>query len=274
MGNLLELRRKANSEKAEDHHDCVDLEKRGGQLSGMVKMLAVVLGLLVGLSNAFAAAGIKVLLITGGHGFERQPFFAMFQQNPDFAVTHMEHGKNGSEAYDREDLLTFDAVVLYDMVQKITPSQKERFLDLFEKGVGLVVLHHALVSYQEWPEFERVIGGRYPEDQSKKGKVTEAVGYLHDQKVPVQIVAKRHPITAGLEDFVLHDEIYWGYRVGKDVTPLITTSHPKSAKPLGWTREEKKSRVVYLQCGHGPEAFVDSNYKKLLSQSIQWVARK
>ena len=24
-------------------------------------------------------------------------------------------------------------------------------------------MHHALVSYQDWPEYERIIGGRYPE---------------------------------------------------------------------------------------------------------------
>jgi type 1 glutamine amidotransferase len=92
--------------------------------------------------------------------------------------------------------------------------------------------------------------------------------------VPVVIVAKDHPITAGLKDFTIHDEIYWGYRVQPDVTPLITTTHPKSGKPLGWCRTEGKSRVVYLQLGHGPEAFNDANYRKLLAQSIRWTAKR
>lgn len=223
--------------------------------------------------NGLAEQKLKVLLVTGGHGFDRKAFFGMFEANSGIAVTRVEHGKTGSEAYDRPDLLTYDVVVLYDMVQKITPGQKDRFLSLFEKGIGLVVLHHALVSYQDWPDFERVIGGRYAEDQTKKGKVTEELGYKHDVKVPVHI-AKEHQITAGLKDFVLHDEIYWGYRVGKDVKPLLTTTHPKSGKPLAWTRTEKNSRVVYIQCGHGPEAFADKNYQKLLAQSIKWAAHK
>ena len=42
-------------------------------------------------------------------------------------------------------------------------------------GIGLVVLHHALVSYQHWPEYERIIGGRYPESDGKSGVVTPAV---------------------------------------------------------------------------------------------------
>jgi type 1 glutamine amidotransferase len=85
-------------------------------------------------------------------------------------------------------------------------------------------------------------------------------------------VAREHPITAGIKDFTIHDEIYWGYRVGSKVTPLITTTHPKSGKPLGWCHTYNKSRVVYLQLGHGPEAFNDPNFRKLLANSISWTA--
>jgi hypothetical protein len=163
--------------------------------------------------------------------------------------------------------------VLYDMVQNITDAQKARFLSLFDKGVGLVVTHHALVSYQGWPEFARIIGGTYPEPPDKKGKVTPELGYEHDVDIPV-IVAKEHPITAGVKDFLINDEIYWGFRVAPDSTPLITTTQPKSGKPLAWYRTEKKSRVVYLQLGHGPSAFDNDNYRKLLAQSIRWAAKR
>src|SRR5207253_1263263 len=61
----------------------------------------------------------KVLIITGGHGFEKNPFFAMFQDNPDLTFTNAEHSKTNASAYDRDDLLTYDAVVLYDMPREI-----------------------------------------------------------------------------------------------------------------------------------------------------------
>jgi type 1 glutamine amidotransferase len=226
-----------------------------------------------GAASPADSAKLKVLVVTGGHGFQRDGFFKVFSENPDITFTEAKQGKT-SEAYDREDLLTHDAIVLYDMVQNITDAQKAKFLALFEKGVGLVVMHHALVSYQGWPEFERIIGGTYPEPQDRKGKVTPELGYEHDVQVPVQIVAKNHPVTAGLGDFTIHDEIYWGFRTRADVTPLLTTTHPKSGKPLMWTRREKKSRVIYLQLGHGPEAFANPNYRKLVAQSIQFVANQ
>ena len=87
-------------------------------------------------------------------------------------------------------------VVLYDMVQNITDAQKAKFLSLFDKGIGLVVLHHALVSYQHWPDFERIIGGRYPEADGKSGVVTTEVGYEHDVDIPVVLVSQNHPVSA------------------------------------------------------------------------------
>ena len=197
----------------------------------------------------------------------------MFKDNPAIVFTHAEHAQTNATVYEREDLLSFNVLVLYDMLKEISEAQKAGFLSLFDRGVGLVVLHHALVSYQHWPDYERIIGGRYPEADGKSGAVTDQVGYEHDVEVPVVIVAKEHPVTAGLKDFAIHDEIYWGFRVRPDVTPLISTTHPKSGKPLAWTRAQGKSRVVYIQLGHGPEAFENPNYRRLVSQSITWVAK-
>jgi type 1 glutamine amidotransferase len=215
---------------------------------------------------------VKVLVVTGGHGFQREPFFKMFADNPAITFTEAKQTKT-SEAYERDDLASFDVVVLYDMVQNITDAQKAKFLSLFDKGIGLVVLHHALVSYQHWPDFEKIIGGRYPEAEGKSGVITPEVGYEHDVNIPVTIVSENHPVISGLNNFVIRDEIYWGFRVRPDITPLLTTTHPKSGKPLAWARTEKRSRVVFIQLGHGPEAFENSNYRRLVAQSLRWVAR-
>ncbi|MDB6110694.1 MAG: hypothetical protein JWR69_2444 [Pedosphaera sp.] len=217
---------------------------------------------------------IKVLLITGGHGFEQEPFFKVFKDNPEITLTAAAHSNTNAAAYDRDDLLSYDVVVLYDMVKTITEAQQARFQSLFNKGVGLVVLHHALVSYQHWPEYEKTIGGKYPEADGRSGAVTSETGFKHDEEVPIVIVAKEHPVTAGLKDFTIHDEIYWGFTVRPDATTLITTTHPKSGKPLAWCRTQGKSRVVYLQLGHDHLAYENPNYQKLVANSIRWTAKK
>jgi uncharacterized protein len=239
-------------------------------MSGRILLIVLGVFLLAGPGRAGEPDGkIRVLLVTGGHGFEVEPFFKVFQDNPEITFTAVRQGK-AAEAYDREDLLSYDVVALYDMPKVITEEEKTRFLSLFDKGVGLVVLHHALVSYQDWPEYERVIGGKYPVEGEKTG----IAGYQHDVDIPVHIVAPDHPITAGLKDFVIHDEIYWGFHVQPGITPLLTTTHPRSGNPIAWTRAEGKSRIVYLQLGHGPSAYRDSNYCELVARCIRWAARR
>src|SRR5689334_10884037 len=164
--------------------------KRVRFIRGLIASLALTI-----FSINAADAKTKVLLITGGHGFEREPFLKVFRENPKITLTHAEHSKGTADAYDRPDLFNYDVVVLYDMPKEINEAQKQRFIELTRKGIGLVVLHHALVSYQHWPDYERIIGGHYPEEDGKGGVVTEKVGYQHDVDYTVKIVAKDHPIT-------------------------------------------------------------------------------
>src|SRR5689334_21810447 len=72
---------------------------------------------------------IKVLILTGGHGFKAEPFFKMFAYNPEITFTNAAQGK-AAEAYERDDLYTYDVVVLYDSPSNITDAQKARFLGL------------------------------------------------------------------------------------------------------------------------------------------------
>jgi uncharacterized protein len=234
------------------------------------RLLCCILLALV-LTASAQAEKTRVLIITGGHDFQKEPFFKLFQENPNITFTNATQGKT-AQAYERDDLLTYDVVVLYDMIQDITDAQKAKFLSLFDKGVGLVVLHHALCSYQAWPEYEKIIGGKYlMKEESKFHMVFPASDYQHDVDFSVQVVGKDHPITAGLKDFKMHDEIYKRFRVHPNANPLITTDHPESGKPLMWTRSQGKSRLVYLQLGHDQSAYNDPNYRTLVSRSIQWV---
>jgi type 1 glutamine amidotransferase len=230
-------------------------------------------------SAAERPAPIKVLVVTGGHGFKAEPFFQMFEDNPDITYATAAQDK-AAEAYDRDDLLSYDVVVLYDSPSTITDAQKARFLSLFDKGVGVIVLHHALLSYQEWPEYERIAGGKYVLDPAKESDPTVRgsncwndpgkTGCKPDVTIPVKIVARDHPVTAGLRDFTLTDELYLDVHMRPDVVTLAATGD----EVLVWAREQGQSRVVGTMLGHGPPAYADPSFRKLLAQSIRWVARR
>lgn len=214
---------------------------------------------------------IRTLIFTGGHGFTKEPFFRIFRENPEISFTPVAHTAGTADGWERADLAATDVVVLYDMPKVITPAQQERLRSLFTRGTGLVVLHHALVSEHNWPDYERIIGGVYPTQSAPGGA---AAGYRHDVDIPVVVATRDHPITTGFEGFTVRDEIYWGYRVGADVTPLLTTTHPDSGKPLAWCRTEGKSRVVFLQLGHGLPCYDDPHYRDFLARCVRWAAHR
>jgi uncharacterized protein len=232
-------------------------------------LCALLLATLVGCASPqhHADKKIKVLILTGGHGFKAEPFFKMFQDNPDITFTADKQVK-AAEGYDRPDLYAFDVVVLYDAPMKITDAEKARFLALFDKGIGVVVLHHAYLAYPSWPEFGRITGGRYIYQTVEiTNGVTEST-YKSNVRIPVTVVAKHHPVTAGISDFVLTNELYLNMDMAGNSKPLLKTGD----EWVAWYRTEKKSRIVGTILGH--DCYADPNFKKLVAQSIRWTARR
>ena len=206
----------------------------------------------------------EVLILTGGHEFERDAFFNMFRDMPGIAY-HELIQPEANQVYDSFLAEEADAIVFYDMVQEIDDSQKAALVRLLDLGKGMVFLHHSLASYQEWEEFEHIIGGRYLlSDQ-------EGSTYRHDVDMPVHVVSKDHPVTRGLDDFIIRDEVYGNFRVLPGVTPLLTCTHPESGEIIAWANKHGKSRIVYLQLGHDHHAYEDQNFRSLLKQAIDWV---
>jgi type 1 glutamine amidotransferase len=218
-------------------------------------------------------AKTKTLVVWGGHGFEHDPFMSLFKDNPGLAVTEAQHAGTAT-GYGRDDLAGYDVVVLYDFWQKITDDEKKKFLSIFEKGTGLVVLHHALADFQDWPEFEKAVGGKFflrPETRDGKEIPKSGTG---GGELTLHVEAGDHPVTKGLEDFKLQDEFYNACRVGEDVKVLLTTDNPKNQRQIAWCREHGKSRVVYIMSGHDKKVYDHPSYRKLLANAIQWAARK
>jgi type 1 glutamine amidotransferase len=221
---------------------------------------------------------IEVLVVTGGHGFKEQPFFRMFDENPDIHYVTARQDQ-AAEAYDSADLARFDAIVLYDSPSRITPAQQARFLSLFQRGTGLVVLHHALLSYQDWPAYQRIAGGKYAIDDARAGdlvipgsdcaKDPGQKGCKADVSIPVTVLAPAHPTTAAMGPFTVIDELYTGLHMADDITPLLGTDK----QVIAWSRQEGHSRVVATILGHGLPAYTNPSFTRFLRQSIRWVAR-
>jgi len=217
---------------------------------------------------------IRLLVVTGGHAFEQDPFFKIFQDNPEVTFQAVEH-PNAHALLRSEAAKQYDVLVLYDMHQEISDEAKADFVARLKEGKGLVVLHHAIASYQQWPEYAKIIGARYylqktvVDGVEKPGSV-----YKHDMHFKVSIADPKHPVTQGLEDYQFHDEVYKWFDVSKDCHPLLTTDEPESNPVIAWAKTYGAARVVYIQSGHDHFAYDDPNYRRLVAQAIRWTARR
>ena len=62
-------------------------------------------------------------------------------------------------------------------------------------------------------------------------------------------------------------------RISDDVIPLLKTRHPKSSEIIAWEHNYKASKIVYLQPGHDKRTFIEADYRKLVLQAINYLAK-
>lgn len=213
-----------------------------------------------------------VLVIAGGHSFDTLSFQRMFDEMESLDYDFILQPEANRFLTETEDF-KYNVLVFYDMWKTISEQEKNAYLRMCDKGVPMLFLHHSLVSYQQWPEFEKLIGGKYVEPpKTEPLPASELSTYKHDVWVDVRIPDKNHPVTRGMKDFRIFDEVYGNYRVGAKVVPLLVTSHPESTPVIGWENRYKNSRIIYLQPGHDKNAYADENYRRLILQSINYLS--
>jgi hypothetical protein len=226
------------------------------------------------ISSSFAQEKkISVLIVSGGHGFKKKPFYDVFNSIPSITYDTLVQPK-ANELIASPEVNRYDVLLFYDMFDVISPAQQEAYMNLLKKGASMIFLHHALVSYQNWPEFIRIVGGQYHTQPVVVNGDTLKANYEHDVDIPVKVEDTRHPITRGIRDFEIFDEVYGDVEILPGVKPLLSTTHPKSMRYLAWVNHYGKSDVVYIQLGHGPSGFSNPNFRKLIQQAIEWSAKQ
>lgn len=256
-------------------------------------------------------APLDIALVTRGHPFEAEPFFAMFDALDGVSYRHVEQPE-AQALFSVAAAAPFDAFVLYDMpgidfrpdgppgFPAPDPGYRRRFLELVERGHGFVFLHHAIAGWPAWPEYGEMIGGRFLYlPATLRGRPRQDSGYRHDVEHEVRVL-RRHPVTEGVpERFRITDELYLHEVFEDDVEPLLASDHDFLASNfysaarvvrdgrmfdnegwdhepgsnlIGWTRRQGGSRIVYLQCGDGPSAYANPHFRRLLGNAIAWVA--
>jgi len=211
----------------------------------------------------------NILVITGGHEFEPS-FFKIFDSFVDIAYdTISQPGFNQIIHFGLKN--HYKALVFYDMWQEINEEQKKAYLKMLDNGQGMVFLHHSLVSYQQWDEFIKIVGGKYVERRFNDDLTLKGSTYTEDITLDIKVVDRNHPVTHDITDFSIYDEGYQFIEMLPTITPLLRTVHPDCTPTVAWAHTYKNSRIVYILLGHGHQAHEADSYRKLVRNAINWV---
>jgi len=165
-------------------------------------------------------------------------------------------------------LKNYDVIVLtmfHRGTPKMTDQAKENLLNFVKGGKGFYVQHLASASFPDWAEFGKLCGRKWVMGTSGHGPRS-----VFDAK----IVKKDHPITKGMKDFKIFDELYAKLQGDEQIEVLVSAYSDWSEKeePLVFTRPYGKGRSVQNAFGHDFKAILHPSMQQLIRNGVEWAA--
>ena len=165
-------------------------------------------------------------------------------------------------------LQRYDVIVL-TMFNKsmptITDRAKENLLEFVKKGKGFYVQHLASAAFSEWDEFGRLCGRKW---------VMGTSGHGPRSVFKANVVNRKHPITRGLDDFKIFDELYSKLQGDSPVEVLVSaySEWSKKTEPLVFTVPYGKGRCVHNALGHDHKAILNAGMQRIIRRAVEWAA--
>ncbi|MEM9984601.1 MAG: ThuA domain-containing protein [Bacteroidota bacterium] len=213
----------------------------------------------------------SVLVVRGGHAYDTPAFEKMCLSLEGLRVdlvlsSHMYQMKT------KDILAKYDAILFLNYNSSCPEHEwnKRKYLEIADAGVGMVFLHFTLASQPGWTEYHDMVGGEwfypnYAEDASQYSSL------YTDVSVELEVVNPDHPVTQGLENFVLTDAFYGNIYIAPEAEPLLETQHPNVSRTIAWTHEYKHAKIVYIMPGFTAKAYENDSYRRLIANSLRYV---
>jgi type 1 glutamine amidotransferase len=205
-----------------------------------------------------AAEKVKVLLVGGrGHDWKgfHQAIAPVLEKTGDFEVVLAEK----LDELTPDNIKKYGLVLFYGSGGDFTDPKQERGLKEFVEGGGALAGVHATDAFKRSDVYWRFLGGRF---------TTHGGG-----KFWVRIDDKKHPITAPMADFEIHDETYQNqYHPEFKLHSLGRIDRGNEQQSMIWAQQVGKGRVFNTTLGHGKEAFDNPQFQRLVVRGLYWAA--
>jgi len=148
---------------------------------------------------------------------------------------------------------------------KMTETAKKNLLDFVKGGKGFYVQHLGSASFSQWDEFGKLCGRKW---------VMGTSGHNARSVFDAKIAGTSHPITKGMKDFKIFDELYSKLQGDTEIEVLVTAHSDFSDKtePLVFVLPYGKGRSVHNALGHDFKAILNPSMQQLIRNGVEWAA--
>lgn len=155
----------------------------------------------------------------------------------------------------------------------LNSDQEKRLTKYVASGRPLLLHHGGISSYPDSEVFTRLVGINWvwgSEEASAHSPICDHT---------VRVVQPDHPVTAGVHDFTLFDELYYQLRIHPSVSfqTLAVADFDGQELPMVMVAEggrtEGAGKLVFLANGHDQKAFACLAMKSLWVNSVRWLTQ-
>lgn len=229
------------------------------------------------------------LLIMGGDAYHNTPdhyeeLAGLFAGPAGFNITITDDLPGQTE----QSLSGYDLLVLWTTMGKPPEEPVNALFNVVRAGTPLLGIHAAPYTVRMIEGGPEAIGSAY----------IKRFPHLPYQPITVNILDRSHPITAGVADFQITDELYCLEQLPPDVTVLASydgraasapyrpregqAPDPRHGEAHAWRMQQPHAPLVYVKplgkgkvcvnaLGHDGQAIANPGFRQLTVQAAQWL---
>jgi type 1 glutamine amidotransferase len=199
---------------------------------------------------------IKVLLLVGGAAFHdraenREILSEFIGAKFDLTMT------DDMGVLDPDSLDAYDVIVNFTTLVEPTDEQVDALLEAVKDGKGFVAIHGAVHTFRNSQGYVDMVGGKIGSEDPHKE-------FLVQMSTAKRVVP--HPITEGVEDFTIQDELFL---IEGDMTKWQALARAEGHIVL-YNKMYGKGRVHYNALGHDARALNNPAFQTLVVNGIKW----
>ncbi|MCE2400706.1 ThuA domain-containing protein [Candidatus Poribacteria bacterium] len=162
-----------------------------------------------------------------------------------------------------DGLGTYSTVLFYTDIGELTEEQEKGLLNYIQSGGGFFGLHTAAASFRESEGYHGMLNGFFN-------------GHSPYMDFTVNVSDSEHPISTGLTDFEVTDELYY-LKHNPDTSHHLMHAYDNTKDEthvMAFHHKYGDGRVFYFALGHDLAVLENPSFQEVIRRGVLWVGNR